>query len=134
MSYRRIITLEHGPVSLLQPLHQRVFVSSGPDLYDKVFFHDLCLLHKSGIISLSSWCHTVLCMFQNFIDNVFVQSYAHPAQCVGHFFVSTPQILNAHVKAGQSSHPSVSDGIQIGCCEDVGEWVVVSSNDEMAIL
>ena len=133
MLYCRIVTLEHGLVSLLQPPHHGVFIGNGSDLYDEVFLHDLHLLHQSGIISLSSGCHTVLCTFENFINGVFVQSYTHPAQHISHFVVSTPEVLDTHVEAGQHSHPSVSNGIQVGCREDVAERIVVSSNGEMAI-
>ena len=73
-------------------------------------------------------------MFQNFVNGVFVQSYAHLTQCIGHFVVSTPHVLDAHVKSSQGSHPSVPNGIQIWCCKDVGEWVIVGSDGEMAIL
>ena len=73
-------------------------------------------------------------MFQNFINGVFVQSYTHPAQHVGHFVVSTPQVLDVYVKPDLGSHSSVPDDIQIQCCKDVGERVIVGSDGEMAVL
>ena len=73
-------------------------------------------------------------LVKQLLDGLFIQSPTHAADGVGDLVIRPAYVLDLKVVSCHCRHPPMSDGIQIGRCHDVGQWIVVGGDQEGLIL
>ena len=101
------------------------------------------LLHHSRVVGLGSGdtvMHSVIEQFFNstlveqLFDGLLIESLAYMAEGVGNLVIRPAYILDLEVVSSHCRHPPTSDGVQIGRHHDIGQWIVVSADEERLVL
>ena len=101
------------------------------------------LLHHSRVVGLGSGDAVTQSVIEQFFnstlveqlfDGLLIQSLAYTAEGVGDLVIHPAYILDLEVVSSHCRHPPMSDGVQIGRRHDVGQRIVIGSDEERLVL
>ena len=73
-------------------------------------------------------------LVEQLFDSLLIQSLAYMAEGIGDLVIRPAYVLDLEVVSSHCHHPPMSDSIQIGRRHDVGQWIVVSADEERLVL